>query len=125
MLSKRICVPKKSAGLILRSFPCLRLHPHRPEGPQHVAELQVQFPGETGDQPNRSQQSSHGSLFLGVVPQIDAPEEEIRNALRLPSSRCQFVRIMGQPIVQKQQHLDFLGASHQRVERGLQRRHDL
>lgn len=29
--------------------------PHRPEGPQHVAELQVQLPRPTGDQPVRTQ----------------------------------------------------------------------
>ena len=31
---------------------------------------------------------------------------------------------MGQPVVQKQQHLDLLRAGHQRLERGLQRRHN-
>jgi len=64
---------------VLFSFVSL-VHPYRPEGSQHVAELQVQFPGQTGDQPIRTQQPLHDSFFLGVVSQADAPEKETRDA---------------------------------------------
>jgi hypothetical protein len=99
-----------------------KLHPHRPKGPQHVAELQVQFPRPAGDQPVRTEQPLHSSLFMGVASQVDASEEKARNAPCFPGPPCQFRGVVSQPIVQEQQHLDLLRASHQHFKRGFQRR---